>query len=151
MKKWRVVLILAAVAVGALAASVVATRADAAGRVQRGLSGRGAGACGRLTSNPEAVKAMQGLRDEHMKDMRAWYDKYGQDPTSTAAQQALQKLREEHFSEMQSLFKKYGIAAPRVAPSPGNGWGPGAGACDGYGGGMMGGDYGSGMMDATVL
>jgi hypothetical protein len=141
------VLILAAVAVGALVASVVATRADAAGRVQRAFSGRDSTVCGQLVNNPDAFKAMQALRAEHAKDMQAWYDRYGQDPTSTAAQQALQKLREEHLSEMQSLFKKYGSAAPRVAPSPGNGWGPGAGGSGGYGGGMMGG----GMMGGTVL
>ena len=118
------------------------------------------GACGALMSNPKAVKAMQALRAEHQKEMQAWIDKYGADPTSAEAQAALKALRDEHWNDMRALFKKFGIKVPAGA-GPG-GMMRGSGGCggalwrrrerparrpghrlrqrhDGSGGGMMGG------------
>ena len=44
--------------------------------------------------------------------MRAWWDKYGDDPPSDEAQKALDELREEHRSDMRELFEKYGVTPP---------------------------------------
>ena len=43
--------------------------------------------------------------------MQAWFDKYGADPTTSAAQAALTELRTEHQSDMQALLTKYGVDA----------------------------------------
>ena len=68
-------------------------------------------------SNPKAVKAMQELRAEHQKEMQAWTEQYGSDPSSAEAQAALQKLRQEHWNDMRGLFKRFGIKAPATARS----------------------------------
>ena len=163
-KNWKTIVVLAVVAVVGL--SVVAVASGAA-KVKNPFRGRAA--CGQLMSNPEAVKAMQALRDEHRQEMQAWYDQYGADPATAEAKAALKTLRQEHWNDMKALFKEFGIKAPRgVGPSicggqggmmgndgmMGNGGngpcggddagcaGPGSGTGDqgsGYGGGMMGG------------
>ena len=33
-------------------------------------------------SNPKALDAMQALRAEHQKEMQAWYEQYGSDPSA---------------------------------------------------------------------
>ena len=90
-----------------------------------------------------SVKDMQEQHAEHQADMQAWFDKYGADPSSAAAQTALDKLRTEHWNDMRELLKKYS-ADPATTPQ--------GGAAGGYGAGMMGGGsgygagYGTGMM-----
>jgi len=158
-KNWKMVLIVAVVAVVGL--SVVAVASGAA-KVKNPFRGRAA--CGKLMSNPKAVAAMQVLRDGHRKDMQAWSAQYGSNPSSDAAQAALKTLRQTHWNDMKTLFKEFGIQVPQGAGpgvrggqggmmgSGGNGpYGGGGGAgCAGsgsstvnqgsaYGGGMMGG------------
>ncbi len=133
MRRWKLWMLVAGVAAVA-GLLLFTTGAGAATRkaVPR-LWGGGGGACRSLMGDPAAIKDMQALRAEHLKDMQAWSQKYGSDPTSSAAQQALGQLRQEHWNDMQQLFKKYGIAAPSS----------GAGGSVGtLGPGMMGGGYG---------
>jgi hypothetical protein len=123
-KNWKLIVILAVVAVFGL--SVVAVASGAA-KVKNPFRGRAA--CGTLMSNPKAAAAMQTLRDEHRQEMQAWYKQYGADPTSAAAKAALKTLRQEHWNDMKALLKEFGIKAPK---------GAGPGSCSGQGG-MMGG------------
>ena len=127
-KNWKIIVMLAVVAVVGL--SVVAVASGAA-KVKNPFRGRAA--CGRLMSNPKAVAAMQTLRGEHRQEMQAWYEQYGADPTSDAAKAALAKLRQAHWNDMKSLFKEFGIKVPK---------GAGPGACGGQGGMMGGGGNG---------
>jgi hypothetical protein len=133
MRRWKVWVLVGGAAV-TLGLFLFSTGAGAATRkaVPR-LWGGGVGACRTLSSDPAAVKDMQALRAEHQKEMQAWWQKYGSDPSSTAAQQALQKLRQEHWDDMQQLLKKYGVTAPSTRPGA---------ASPGWGRGMMGGGYG---------
>ena len=119
---WKMIVIVAVVAVVGL--SVVAIASGAA-TVKNPFRGRAA--CGQLMSNPEAVKAMQALRDEHRGEMQAWYGKHA-DPTSAEAKAGLKSLRQEHWNDMKALFKEFGIKVPK---------GVGPGVCGGQGG-MMG-------------
>jgi hypothetical protein len=143
-RHWKMIAIMASVAVAGL--SVVAV-ASGATTIKNTCSGRGA--CSALTSNPEALKAMDALRTENRAEMQAWYAKYSADPTSAEARAAHQKIREEHWSEMRALLEKYNVAIPEGA-GPGSGGqggmmgGGGGGGCGGAGG-MMGGN-GGGMM-----
>jgi len=154
-KHWKVVVVLAAVV--AIGLSVAAVAWGAAGV---GNPSRDGAACARLTDNPEALAAMQELREEHRQEMRAWLEKYGGDSSSAAAKKALQALRSEHWTERKALFEKLGIDVPEGfgpgvgggrggmlrggAPCVGGGGGAGAGLGMGYGfghgGGMMGRD-----------
>ncbi len=134
-RHWRTIAIAALVAVVAL--SVVAV---AYGTTRSSRRAAGNGACGTLMSNPKALKAMQGLRAEHQKEMKAWYDQYGSDPSSAEAQAALQKLREEHWNDMRELFKRLGIdvpsgCRPRRHDGGGGGCGGAGGGCGGAGSG----------------
>jgi len=140
-RHWKMIAIVAGVAVAGLSVAAVASGATT---IKNTFSGRGA--CSTLTSNPEALKAMEALRTEHRADMQAWYAKYSADPTSAEAQAAHQKIREEHWSEMRALLAKYNIAIPEGAGpgSGGQGGMMGGGGCAGAGG-MMGGN-GGGMM-----
>jgi len=143
--------IVAAVAVAGL--SVVAVAAGAT-TIKNTFSGRGA--CSALTSDPEALKAMDALRTENRAEMQAWYAKYSADPTSAEAQAAHQRIREEHWSEMRALLEKYNVAIPEGA-GPGSGGqggmmgGGGCGGGCGGAGGMMGngGGNGGGMMSGA--
>ena len=127
-KNWKMIVILAVVAVVGL--SVVAVASGAA-KVKNPFRGRAA--CGKLMSDPKAVAAMQTLRGEHRQEMQAWYDKFSGDPASAEAKAALKTLRLEHWNDMKALFKQFGIKAPKGA-------GPGTGGGQGgmMGGGMMG-------------
>ena len=156
-KNWKMIAIVAVVAV--LGLSVVAVASGAA-TVKNPFRGRAA--CGQLMSNPKAVAAMQALRDEHRKDMQAWYDQYGADPNSAAAQTALTTLRQEHWNDMKALFKEFGITVPKGAGpgvcsgqgrmmrngsnGPCGGGSAGGSGCAGPGSGNQGSDYGGGMM-----
>ena len=127
-KNWKMIVIVAVVAVIGLSAVAVAS---GAAKVKNPFRGRAA--CAKLMSNPKAVEAMKALREEHRAEMQAWYDKYGADPTSAEAKVALKALRLEHWNDMKALFKEFGIKVPK---------GAGRGVCGGQGG-MMG---GGGMM-----
>ena len=120
-KSWKTIVL--AVMVAAIGLSLVAA---AYGATKTTKNAKKRGGCAALMSNPQAVKDMQALRAEHQKEMQAWWDKYGADPTNAEAQAALKELRLEHREDMRQLFKKYGVT-----------WrgGAGPGAC---GGGMMG-------------
>jgi hypothetical protein len=172
VRSWRTWILVgaASVTVGLL---LFTTGAGAATRKAVPKLWGGGGSCGALMSNPDAVKGMQDLRVEHRADMQAWWQKYGSDPQSAAAQEALRALRQEHWNDMRALFKKFGIAAPATAQGqagpgmmgggPGGRGGTGAGGCwngtqtpaetssgaSGYGSGMMGGGYG-GMMGQSL-
>jgi len=151
-RHWKMIVVLAIVA--ALGLSVVAV-AWGAGTARGGA--RRTAACRTLMSNPQAFKEMRALRADHQKDMRAWYSKYGADPSSAEAQAALQTLRQSHWSDMKALFKKYGVTAPASAGAGVCGGSGGmmdaggscvGGGCGGQGGGAgaQGTGYGSGMM-----
>lgn len=132
MKRWTLPLVLGAVGLVALAVGFGASRATATAVPRASSSAHnGDAGCERLMSNPAAMKAMQPLHAEHVKDMQAWQARYGTDPQSDEAQAALKTMRKEHVREMRAAFKKLGIKVP-------------AGACDSS---MMDGMNGAGMMD----
>lgn len=95
-------------------------------------------------SDAAAWQDMGTLRDEHFKDVQAWSQQYGSDPSSAAAQPALAKLRTEHWNDMRALLKKYGASSANSGTGSGM---MGGGSGTGYRG-TMGDDYasGSGMM-----
>jgi hypothetical protein len=132
MKRWTLPLALGAIGLVALAAVFGVSRATAATSMHRTATGAHSGSAGRdrLMSDPAAVKAMQPLHAEHVKDMQAWQGRYGADPKSAGAQAALKTMRREHVREMRAAFRKLGIKVP-------------AGACDTS---MMDGANGTGMM-----
>lgn len=134
MKRWRVWIL-----VGGVAATVgLLLFTTGAGAATRKTVPKlwGGGACRSLMSDPAAVKDMQALRAEHRADMQAWWQKYGSDASSAAAQDALRQLREEHWNDMQQLFKKHGITPPSRASGQGGPgmMGGGPGGCAGAGG-----------------
>jgi hypothetical protein len=102
--------------------------------VRGGIMRGGSGMMLRGTVNGQVPGQMAQLMQEHAKDMAAWWQKYGSDPTSVAAQQALQQLRAEHQADMQKLWQQ----SPGTSRSGGGGsYGPGM--MGGASGGMMGG------------
>ena len=124
----KALLITGAALVLALSVASVAFAATKSSSATPAAQARGA-ACGALLDDPAAASELQALRTEHQADMQAWYDKYGTDRSTTAAQTALTNLRAEHQNDMQALLTKYGIDASLCS-----------------GGGMMGGGNGGGMM-----
>jgi hypothetical protein len=144
MKRWTLPLVLGTIGLVALAAGFGVSRATAATSMHRTSTGThsGSAGCDRLMSDPSAMKAMQPLHAEHVKDMQAWQAQYGTDPQSTEAQAALKTMRNEHVREMRAAFKKLGIKVPVKA-------------CDlsmmdsANGTGMMGGTSGTGMMGGS--
>jgi hypothetical protein len=132
MKRWTLPLVLGAVGLVALAAVFGVSRATAATSMHRASTGAqgGSAGCNRLMSDRVAVKAMQPLHVDHVKDMQTWRGRYGRDPQGAEAQTALKTMRKEHVREMRAAFKKLGIKVP-------------AGACDIS---MMDGTIGTGMM-----
>ena len=143
MKRWTLPLVLGAVGLVALAAAFGVSRATAATSMHRASTAAqsGSAGCYRLMSDPASSKAMQPLHTAHVKDMQAWQERYGKDPTSAEAQAALKTMRKQHVREMRAAFKKLGIKVP-------------AGACDVStmdgtdGTGMMGGS--NGMMGGSA-
>jgi hypothetical protein len=132
MKGRTLAFVIGAASLVVLAAMFGVSRATAATTMHRSAAGTastGAG-CNRLMSDTAAVKAMQPLHEEHVKDMQAWQDRYGADPTSAVAKAALATMRREHVGEMRAAFKKLGIKIP-------------AGSCTV---GIMDGSNGTGMM-----
>jgi hypothetical protein len=151
MKRWTLPLVLGTVGLVALAAGFGVSRAMAATLMHRTSPDTQSGGVGldRMMSDPSAMKAMQPLHAEHLKDMQAWQAQYGTDPQSVEAQAALKTMRKEHVREMQAAFKKLGIKVPVKACDVGMMDGTtGTGMMDGTTGtGMMGGADGTGMMD----
>ncbi len=95
---------------------------------------------GTMMGGTFTVKDMRALHAEHLADMKAWFDKYGADPSTAAARAAMAKLRAEHWNDMRALMKKYGVNLGTTGRGTTMG---------GAGGGMMGGygpSTGSGMM-----
>src|SRR5450759_2128838 len=119
MKRWTLPLVLGAVGLVALAAAFGVSRATAATSMHLASTAAqsGSAGCYRLMSDPASSKAMQPLHTAHVKDMQAWQERYGKDPTSAEAQAALKTMRKQHVREMRAAFKKLGIKVP-------------AGACD---------------------
>ena len=132
MKRWTLPLVLGTVGLVAVAAGFGVSRATAATLMHRTSTDnqKGSAGCDRLMSDPAAMKAMQPLHAEHLKDMQAWQAQYGTDPQSIEAQGALKTMRKDHVREMRAAFKKLGIKVS-------------AKACDV---GMMDGTTGTGMM-----
>lgn len=64
-----------------------------------------------LLQDPEFRDELWKLRDEQQTAMRAWWDAYGDDPTSDEAQDALDALRDAHHEAMDALLEKYGVEA----------------------------------------
>ncbi len=151
MRHWKTLAVAAVVAVIAL--SIVAVAYAQTGK-RDGAQRRGA--CGALMSNPKALQAMRELRVEHQKEMQAWRDKYGADPSTAEAQNALRQLRQEHWNDMRALLKESGVDAPdglghgMMGAGSRAGCGLTGGGCGGSGtGGGTGAGYGGGMMGTT--
>jgi hypothetical protein len=149
-RHWKAIAVVAAVV--ALGLSVVAV-AWGAGAARSGA--HRTGACRSLMSHPQAVKEMRALRAEHQKDMQAWYDRYGSDPSSAEARAALRTLRQAHWNVMKALFQKYGVnvrggagpgACGRSSGMTGAGGACDGGGCGGLAGAAQGAGYGGGMM-----
>ncbi len=164
MRTWKLALLIGGLS--AVAVFAAAAIAFGAGGADRGLpfgggmmaaaggpdgtdgAWRGCGGIG-LLQDPQAREDMQSLREEHRDEMRAWWDKYGEDPSSDAAQKALGELRAEHADDMRALFEKYGVAPPAGLGEGGRGGSGFGGACGGPGGqgcGGQGWNGGQGMM-----
>jgi hypothetical protein len=149
MRRRTLPLVIGAVGLVALAAIFGATRATAATSMHRGAeSAQGTSAgCERLMSDPAAVKAMQPLHAEHVRDMQAWQERFGTDPSSAEAQAALKALRREHLRDMRSALTEQGIKVPAglvCDPTMMDGTN-GTGMMGGDTGTMMGGDTGAMM------
>lgn len=145
-KNGRILAIVAAVSVGALAlagVALAATSAPNADATQVPAATAACGACASLADNPEALKKWQALRIEKQEAWRAWFEKYGSDWRSDEAQSALQQLREKHWNDMRSLLETYNIDVPEGA-GPGSCAGQGPGSRAGQGRGMLGGGGGCG-------
>jgi hypothetical protein len=114
MKRRTLPLVLGTIGLVALAAGFGVSRAAAATSMHRTSTGTQSGGVGfdRMMSDPSAMKAMQPLHAEHLKDIQAWQAQYGTDPQSAEAQAALKTMREEHVREMRAAFKKLGIKVP---------------------------------------
>jgi len=118
-------------------------------QARRGCDGSG------LMQDPQAREDMWELRNEHRGEIRDWWDRYGDDPSSAAAQKALEELRTEHADDMRALFEKYGVEPPAGLGEGGRGGcgGPGVGSAQGGVGGQGCGSQGlgggQGMMGGT--
>jgi hypothetical protein len=88
-----------------------------------GMWGMGSGMAW-LTGDPAALQAWLQLRTEHQQAMKAWYDAYTTDLTSTAAQQALHDLWTAHWNDMQDFFEQYASGTDWTPPAMGmwGGW-----------------------------
>jgi hypothetical protein len=112
MKRWRLPLVLGAVALTA-AALLAVTKASANSNYHRAASNSAStSTCANLTKDPAANAAIQQLHREHATDMQAWRDKYEMDSTTPQARQALADMRKEHVADMRALFDKLGIKIP---------------------------------------
>src|SRR5450830_1018306 len=123
MKRWTLPLVLCAVALVALAAAFGVSRATAATSMHLASTAAqsGSAGCYRLMSDPASSKAMQPLHTAHVKDMQAWQERYGKDPTSAEAQAALKTMRKQHVREMlaasTSSIMTWAVPARVVSPT----------------------------------
>ena len=136
-RQWKMLAIVASVAVASLAVVAMAAAAQ-----QETRSPDTRGAC--LADNPEALKDMEALHAEKQTAWQAWSETYAADRQSDEAQAALQQLREDHWSAMRALLEEYDIEVPEGA-------GPGSRASTGggEGGGMMKGAGNGGMLNGA--
>ena len=130
MRKSKTIWIAMAVAIAVLALAGVAVAATDAASPAASPAAAGT-QCG--VTDPDALAELQGLRTDFFEARQAWFDKYGDDRLSDAAQSALQQLRDDHIAKVQSVLDKYGIDATAGARAGQGGHG------GGMGGGMMGG------------
>jgi hypothetical protein len=88
-----------------------------------GMWGMGSGMAW-LTDNPAAPQAWLQLRTEHQQAMKAWYDAYKADLTSTEAQQALHDLWTAHWNDMRDFYEQYASGTDWTPPAMGmwGGW-----------------------------
>ncbi len=93
---------------------------------------------GELMSDDGFRDDVNALRDAQQAAMDAWWDKYGEDPTSSEAREAMQALREDARADMEALLEKYDVDLPG---------GLGGRLFGGRGGGLMGGGLGGGDLD----
>ena len=90
MKQWRITWIAVAAAIAVLALAGVAVAATKApGPATTPGTGTAAN-CG--VTDPQALAELQVLRTDFRNARQAWFDKYGADRTSAAAQADLQKI-----------------------------------------------------------
>lgn len=59
--------------------------------------------------DPELREELWALRDRQQHALRAWWEEYGDDPSSAEARRALQKVREEQRAALEELGEKYGV------------------------------------------
>ena len=145
MKRWRLPLVLAAVALVAVAGALAVGKASASANPQRGAS---SSACSKLMSDSTANNAMQQLHREHAVEMQTWRAKYAADPTTPQARQALADLRREHMADMRARFHKLGIRVPAGLCSSDMTGGSGSGMMGAGSGDMMG--SGASMMGGST-
>jgi len=69
------------------------------------------GALQELMQDPEFRADLWALKDQAEKAVRAWWDKYSDDPTSAKAREALATLRDEQRAKFEALLEKYGVSA----------------------------------------
>ncbi len=98
-----------------------------------------------LMSNDAFRADLNSVRDTQQKAMDAWWDKYGDDPTSAKAREAMQTLREDAGSAMKKLAAKYGVELPEGRAGF---FGKRGGGMDG---GSMDGGFKSGFNDGGLM
>jgi len=134
------------VALSVATVAFAATQRSTTGSARANAATTSIGFRGAMMGGAVTVKNMRALHAEHQADMKAWFDKYGADPSSAAARTALAKLRAEHWNDMRAQLKKYGINAGTTGRGTMMG---GSGA--GYGGMMGGAGYGSSTGTGTGM
>lgn len=103
-------------------ATIMVAQQGEAERTQAQEADEVRGALWGLMQNEDFRADLWALQDGARDAMRAWWDEYGDDPTSDAAREALQTLREEQGASMQALLEKYGVdRADRTTPGCGRG------------------------------
>lgn len=83
--------------------------ASSDGAGTQGLAAKVLGTARKLMSDPAFREDLGELRDGFQADMKKWWDTYGDDPQSQAAQNARKKLREQHRGSIDKLLDKYGV------------------------------------------
>jgi len=129
MKNWRLAILVGAATAAATAGVAVAadgsrdgdrdgrtaaTMVAHRGRDEAAAGGPGAALRG-LLQDPEFREDLWTLRDRQQQALRAWWDEYGDDPTSDEARDARDELRDAQRSALQDLMEKYGVERPDAA------------------------------------
>ncbi len=136
-KKWKMIAIVASVAVGALAVVGVASATSTPTTVPDSSD-----ACTALRDNPEAAAELAALRSAKQEAWQAWFATYdtAAERSSDEAQAEKQQLRDQYHSDMTALLEKHGIDASECTPGSRSGAENGRGLM--MGGGM--GNHGTG-------